>query len=234
MGRQDLILWPDSSISYPSIQSSSILAALVFTGHTMRVSSHLTHHVQPILDDDDHKPLRGKTKEASRGTRTRRTSGSAVSPTSPTRRKDPRQRGHHPPPPTVISPTTKLPPSPLKHSPTGAFSPTKHYGHSFPSTQLSPNRHHHGVPVSPSWAHQHPHGPLPGELQMGEHHPSLGHVPSMHPGQVSPMMHSPTGHGRTSLHSPTGHAAPPLHFPPGQMVPPHSSTHPVQPFSPTR
>ena len=161
-------------------------------------------------------------------------SGSAVSPASPTKKKDPRQRGHHHPHPTVISPTAKLPPSPLKHSPTGAFSPTKHYGHSFSATQLSPNRHHHGLPVSPSWLHQHPHGPLPGELQMGEHHPSLGHVPSMHPGQVSPMIHLPSGHGRASLHSPTGHALPPLHFPPGQMAPPHSSAHPVQPFSPTR
>lgn len=221
-------------MSFPSIQSSSILPALVFTGHTMRMSSHLTHHVQPILGDDDHKPLRGKVKEASRGTRTRRISSSAVSPSSPTRRKDSRQRGHHHPHPTVISPTAKLPPSPLKHSPTGAFSPTKHYGHSFPSTQLSPNRHHHGLPVSPSWAHQHPHGPLPGDLQMGEHHPSLGHVSSMHPGQVSPMLHSPPGHGRASLHSPTGHAHPPIHFPPGQTAPTHSSAHPVQPFSPTR
>ena len=224
----------NSSLSYPSIQSSSILPALVFTGHTMRISSHLTHHVQPILGDDDHKPLRGKVKEASKGTRTRRASSSAVSPSSPTKRKDPRQRSHHHPHPTVISPTAKLPPSPLKHSPTGAFSPTKHYGHSFPSTQLSPNRHPHGLPVSPSWAHQHPHGPLPGDLQMGEHHPSLGHVPSMYPGQVTPMMHSPPSHGRTSLHSPTGHAQLPLHFPPGQMAPTHSSAHPVQPFSPAR
>lgn len=233
LGRQDLILWPDSSTSFPSIQSSSILPSLVFTGYTMRMASHLTHNVQPILDDDDHKPLRSKGKETSRGTRTRRISSSGVSPTSPTKRKDSRQRSHHHSHHTVISPTAKLPPSPLKHSPTGAFSPTKHYGHSF-SSQLSPNKHHHGVPVSPSWAHQHPHGPLPGELHIGEHHPSLGHVPSMHPAQVSPMMHSPPGHGWTSLHSPTGHVLPPLHSPPGQMAPPHSSAHPVQPFSPTR
>ena len=234
MGRQGLILWPDSSTSFPSIQSSSVLPSLVFTGYTKRVLSHLTHNVQPILDDDDHKPLRHKTKEQARGGRTRRISSSGMPPTSPTKRKDPRQRGNHPHH-TVISPTGKLPPTPLKHSPTGPFSPTKHYGHSF-STQLSPNRHHHGLPVSPSWGHQHPHGHHPGEFQMGEHHPSLGHGPSLHPSssQGSSVMHSPPGHGWASMHSPTGHVLPPLHSPPGHVAPHHSTAYPVQPFSPTR
>ena len=234
LGRQDLILWPDSSTSFPSIQSSSVLPSLVFTGYTTRVSSHLTHNVQPILDDDDRNPVRSKGKDASRGTRTRRiSSSSAVSPTSPSKRKDPRQRGHHPHH-TVISPTRKLPPSPLKHSPTGAFSPTRHYGHSFFPAQLSPTKRHHGVPTSPSWTHQHPHGPIPAELQIGDHHPSLGHVPSTHPSLGPPMMHSPPGQGGAPLRSPTGHVLPPLYSPQRQMAPNPSSAQVVHPFSPTR
>lgn len=234
LGRHGLLLWPDSSTSFPSIRSSSILPSLVFTGYTKRVSSHLTHNVQPILDDDDHKPLRGKTKEQSKGTRTRRTSSSGGTPTSPTKKKEPRQRGTHPQH-TVISPTGKMPPTALKHSPTGAFSPTKHYGHTF-STQMSPNRRHHGLPLSPSWTHQQSHGPHPGEFHMGDHHPSLGHVPLLHSpsSHGSCAMHSPPGRGRASLHSPTGHVLPPLYMPPGNVAPPHATSHPMQPFSPTR
>ena len=224
LGRQGFLLWPDSSTSYPNIQSSSVLPSLVFTGYTTRVLSHLTHNVQPILDDDDHKPLRGKTKEQVRATRTRRTSSSAVSPTSPTKKRESHRKGNHPHH-TVISPTGKLPPSPLKHSPTGPFSPTRHYGSTFTS-QVSPSRHHHGAQLSPSWTHQHPHGAHPGDFQMTENHPPLG--------QGSFMLQSPPGRGRTSLHSPTGHVVPPLYSPPGHMAPPSFTSHTVPPFSPTR
>ena len=224
LGRHGLIIWPDSTTSYPSIQSSSIFPSLVFTGYTKRISSHLTHNVQPILDDSDHKPLRVKAKEHSKGTTTRRTSSSAaVSPTSPTKRKESRQKGHHSHH-TVISPTGKIPSSPLMHSPTGPFSPTKHYGHSFPTQMSSNTRHHHSLPVSPSRTHQHPHGPLPGALHLDEHHSSLGHSTSAAFG--SPVMHSTPGHATSSLLPPTGHVPSSLHSPPGQGAP--------LPFSPTR
>ena len=206
LGPKGLLLWPDSTTSFPNVQSSSILQSLVFTGYTKRVSSHLTHNIQPILDDEDHKPLRGKNKEHTKGTRTRRTSASAVSPTSPTKKKESHRKGSHSH--TVISPTGKLPTSPLKHSPTGPFSPTKHYGHTF-SPQLSPNRPHHGLQLSPSSIHQHPQGPHPGEF----HNPSL-HNSS---GQGFMTLHSPPGHSRASLHSPTGNVPASFHSPPGHV-----------------
>ena len=236
LGRHDLIIWPDSFTSFPSIRSSSVLSSLVFTGYTSRVSSHVTHNVQAILDDDDRNPVRSKGKEALRATRNRRISSSrAVSPTSPSKRKDARQRSQHPHH-SVISPTGKLPPSPLKHSPTGAFSPTKHYGHSFFPAQLSPSKHHHSVPLSPSWTQQNPHGSHPGDLPIGEHHPSSGHVLPTHPIQGSPAIHSPPGHGGTPQRSPMGHVLPPLQSPPGKMAPPTSvsSVQHLHPFSPTR
>lgn len=206
LGPKGLLLWPDSTTAFPNVQSSSILQSLVFTGYTKRVSSHLTHNIQPILDDEDHKPLRGKNKELAKGTRPRRMSASAVSPTSPTKKKESHRKGSHSH--TVISPTGKLPTSPLKHSPTGPFSPTKHYGHTF-SPQLSPNRPHHSLQLSPSSLHQHPQGPHPGDF----HNPSFHHSSS----QGFMALHSPPGHSRASLHSPTGNVPSSFHSPPGHV-----------------
>ena len=218
MDRHGLILWPDSTASFPNIQCSSVFPSLVFTGYTKRTFSHLRHNVQPILDDEDHKSPKGRLNDAEkhRTGRIRRTSGSALSPTSPTKRKEQRHRSSQPHI-TGVSPSGKVFPSPLIHSPTGPFSPTKQYGHSFPN-QPSPSRHQPGLPVSPSWGNRQPYGRLPGDALGGDNH-----LP-MHPSQGRGSMPNPTRHGHTSA----AHVLPGLHSPMGPVYPLH------KPFSPTR
>lgn len=56
LGRQSLLLWPSLNTSFPNIETSPVLSSIVFTSYNKSILAHITHRIQPILDEKDLSP----------------------------------------------------------------------------------------------------------------------------------------------------------------------------------
>ena len=64
LDRHSLLIWPSMTTSFPNIQTSPVLSSLVFTGYNKPILGHVTHSIQPILDEKELPPKKAGTSKA--------------------------------------------------------------------------------------------------------------------------------------------------------------------------